>query len=87
MTDKQSIETMKHWIEYEKANKDKINKADELIKVQETVLKIIDKKDNEIKEIRRACEAKERYYQTYIEENKKLKEEIETLKKGDKNND
>ena len=47
--EKQAIETMKHWIEYEKANKDKINKADELIKMQETILNLIDKKDKIIK--------------------------------------
>ena len=35
----QAIETMQHWIDYEKKNKDKINKADELIEVQETILK------------------------------------------------
>ena len=34
-----AIETFKHWIEYEKANKNKIHKADELIEIQETVLK------------------------------------------------
>ena len=34
----EAIETMKHWIEYEKANKKKINKADELISIQETIL-------------------------------------------------
>ena len=33
-----AIETFKHWIEYEKANKNKIHKADELIEIQETVL-------------------------------------------------
>lgn len=34
-----AIETFKHWIEYEKANKNKIHKADELIEIQETILK------------------------------------------------
>ncbi len=38
----QAIETMQHWIDYEKKNKDKINKADELIEVQETILKELD---------------------------------------------
>lgn len=35
----EAIKTMQHWIEYEKENKEKIYKADELIKIQETVLK------------------------------------------------
>ena len=80
MIDKEAIEIMKDWIRYEKANKDRINKADELIKIQETVLRIIDKKDNEIKEIKRASNAKEDFYKTYMEENKKLKEELEKYK-------
>lgn len=41
--EKQAIETMKHWIDYEKANKDKINKADELIEIQETILGLVKK--------------------------------------------
>ena len=39
---KKAKETMKHWVEYEKQNKDKINKADELIEIQETLLQYID---------------------------------------------
>ena len=35
----EAIKTMQHWIEYEKENREKIYKADELIKIQETVLK------------------------------------------------
>ena len=34
----EAIATMEHQIEYEKANKEKINKADELIEIQETIL-------------------------------------------------
>lgn len=55
---KEAVETMQHWIEYAKQNKDKINKADELIEIQETVLNLIqeqekeiEKKDNAIKKI------------------------------------
>ena len=43
--EKKAIETMQHWIEYEKENKDEINKADELIEIQETVLNLLEKKD------------------------------------------
>lgn len=45
---KEAVETMQHWIEYEKTHKDKINKADELIGIQETVLNLIQEQDNEI---------------------------------------
>ena len=34
----EAVKTMEHWIAYEKNNKDKINKADELINIQETIL-------------------------------------------------
>lgn len=37
----EAIKTMKHWIDYEKNNRDKINKADELINMQETVLSML----------------------------------------------
>lgn len=43
--EKKAIKTMQHWIEHEKENKDKINKADELIEIQETVLNLLEKKD------------------------------------------
>ena len=45
MVEKEAIEIMNHWIEYEKQNKDKINRAEELIEIQETILDIINKKD------------------------------------------
>lgn len=34
----EAIKIMEHWIEYEKNNKEKINRADELINIQETIL-------------------------------------------------
>ena len=42
MTEAKAIEIMKEWIKYEKVNKDKINKADELIDVQETIVKALE---------------------------------------------
>lgn len=48
----EAIATMEHWIEYEKANKEKINKADELIEIQETILfayKATTKENEELK--------------------------------------
>ena len=49
---KEAVKTMEHWIEYEKNNKEKINKADELINIQETILsdyKKILKENEELK--------------------------------------
>lgn len=46
-----SIKTMEHWIEYEKENKEKINNANELIEIQETVLKELKRLQEENKEL------------------------------------
>lgn len=43
MKEEKIIETFKHWIEYEKANKDRINKADELIEIQQGLLDLYNK--------------------------------------------
>ena len=40
-------ETMSHWVDYEKQNKEKINKADELIGIQQTLLQYIDQLEQE----------------------------------------
>lgn len=45
---KEAVKEMKNWIEYEKANKDKIIRADELIEIQETILTELEKKDKYI---------------------------------------
>lgn len=42
MKPKEAIEIFKHWTDYNKVNKDKINRADELIEVQETILNYIE---------------------------------------------
>lgn len=46
----EAIEIMKHWIDYEKNNIDKINKADELIRIQETVLSMLKENSAEIEQ-------------------------------------
>ena len=51
--EQEAIETMRHWIDYEKQNKDKINKADELIDIQETVLNMLKEKDAEIEKYKK----------------------------------
>lgn len=50
---KEAVETMQHWIEYAKQNKDKINKADELIGIQETVLNLIQEQEKEIEKYKK----------------------------------
>lgn len=70
-----AIEIFKHWIEYEKVNKDKINKADELIQVQETLLNLIEKQQKELEKLRikngkefvRGMETNEKLWQAKIE--------------------
>ena len=47
---RESIETMQHWIEYEKKHKDEINKADELIHIQDTVLSLIKEQEEEMQQ-------------------------------------
>lgn len=51
----EAIKIMKHWVEYEKNNKEKINRADELINIQETILsdyKKVLKENEELKQDR-----------------------------------
>lgn len=61
---REAIETMQHWIEYEKEHKDEINKADELIHIQDTVLSLIKEQQAKI----------EKYKSMIIEHKKQLKQ-------------
>ena len=45
---REAIETMQHWIEYEKEHQNEINKAEELIHIQDTVLSLIKEQQEEI---------------------------------------
>lgn len=49
--EQEAIEQFEYWIEFEKENKDKINKADELIKIQTTLLNLINKQSKIIDEM------------------------------------
>lgn len=51
MSEEEIIETFKHWLEYEKANKDKINKADELIEIQQGLLDLYEQEKEKNKEL------------------------------------
>lgn len=83
-----AVKTMEHWVEYEKNNKDKINKADELIYIQETVLSGYKRilKENEL--LRKDIEGWKKYCEEIEEEqtemsnkNCELEFEIEKLQK------
>ena len=45
---REAIETMQHWIEYEKEHQNEINKAEELIHIQDTVLSLIKEQEKQI---------------------------------------
>lgn len=73
MSEEEIIETFKHWIEYEKANKDKIDKADELIEIQQGLLNLYNKEKENNTELRIQISARE----TVVEE---LQEKIEEIR-------
>lgn len=56
---KEAIKTMEHWIEYEKNNKEKINRADELINIQQTILSAYQEVLKENEELKNAVMEKD----------------------------
>lgn len=84
----EAIEIMEHWIEYEKANKDKIDKADELILIQETILSDYKRLKEEFYNIDHECSRledidirKDLKIIKLQEKNKKQEELIEKMKR------
>lgn len=81
----ESIKIMEHWIEYEKNNKEKINRADELINIQETILSAYKRvlKENEIlkEEKEQAWEEWNNLEQGSYGTEQKLKQQIKELRK------
>lgn len=81
----EAIKIMEHWIEYEKNNKEKINRADELINIQETILSAYKRvlKENEIlkEEKEQAWEEWNNLEQGSYETEQKLKQQIKELRK------
>ena len=77
MTEEKAIEIMKDWIVFQKAHKEKINKADELIEIQETILKALEQKDKIIEDLkeknRRIGEIYNQLHKTHIQTRKSLK--------------
>ena len=81
----EAIKIMEYWIEYEKNNKEKINRADELINIQETILSAYKRvlKENEIlkEEKEQAWEEWNNLEQESYETEQKLKQQIKELRK------
>lgn len=90
----EAISTMQHWIDYEKRNKDKIQKADELIEIQETVLSMLKEQQEENKKkdkiidliinefYKRVKISENCYIQIYYENNKKRKSRFYSIRKN-----
>lgn len=72
MNEEEIISTFKHWIEYEKANKDKINKADELLGIQQGLLDLYKKEKEKNVEIKQKLEEKNIPIETLLAEFERL---------------
>ena len=81
MNIEEAIKVMEHWIEYEKNNKEKINRADELINIQETILSAYKRvlKENEILE--NEILKKDKEYEELTEASKELCKTVNLMKK------
>ena len=84
---KEAVETMQHWIEYAKQNKDKINKVDELIGIQETVLNLIQEQEKEIEASRQITTEMNNDVKKLIIECKKKNKIIDLMAKAFKQDD
>ena len=76
--EKKAIETLKSWKDYNIRNKNKLLRADEIIKIQETILNLIEKLQKENEEYSKQLDL------DYVDKNyiskQKIKDEIEELK-------
>ena len=84
---KEAVETMQHWIEYAKQNKDKINKVDELIGIQETVLSLIQEQEIEIEASRQITTEMNNDVKKLIIECKKKNKIIDLMARAFKQDD
>lgn len=76
--EKKAIETLKSWKDYNIRNKNKLLRADEIIKIQETILNLIEKLQKENEEYSKQLDL-DYVYKNYISK-QKIKDEIEELK-------
>lgn len=77
---REAVETMQHWIEYEKEHKNEINKADELIHIQEIVLSLIKEQQEKIAKYEKIYKEYDCY--RWVKELDKKDKIIEFYKKG-----
>ena len=77
--EKKAIETLKSWKDYNIRNKNKLLRADEIIKIQETILNLIEKLQKENEEYSKQLDL------DYVDKNyipkQKIKAKIEELNK------
>lgn len=72
----EAVKTMEHWVEYEKNNKDKINKADELIYIQEIILSDYKRVLKENEYMHNELNKQQTTINKYAKENEELKNNI-----------
>lgn len=77
MTEEESIETLKSWLEYNKKHKNILREADKIIAVQETILNLIQKLQEE-KEIHIKLE--QQYKKEYLDTREGAKEKDKIIK-------
>lgn len=83
MTEEESIEIFKNWLEYNKKHKNILREADKIIAVQETILNLIQKLQEENKNYKRMlAEIHAQSLNSSISEKKKHEEQLEALNKG-----
>ena len=68
MNEEEIIEQFEHWIEYEKEHKDKINKADKLIEIQQGLLNLYEVQKDRINHLEDLLSIMEEYYSITIED-------------------
>lgn len=80
----EAIKIMEHWVEYEKNNKEKINRADELINIQETILLNYKRVLKENEELKIKNNAIKRESEAYAEHMIRLDNELNLEKEKSK---
>lgn len=73
----EAIKIMEHWIEYEKNNKEKINRADELINIQKTILSDYKRVLKENEQLRTEVNSLKEIEQQHKTDNGLLRQELD----------
>lgn len=78
MTEEESIEIFKNWLEYNKKHKNILIEADKIIAVQETILNLIQKLQEENLDVKKELEKKDIIIDFIKEEREHIKSNLET---------